>query len=658
MPRDLFAEQKRATPPPRDLFVNPGRQEYLQKLQAPGVAPSTAPSPSSNPFTPIAHAIEQAGLGYGQALLNIPHGLAGLGTDIAGMLGHPMRNPIPPLDFAPHTLPAEVGSLGAFLTGPGWVKGLAEGGKALEGVPILSQAGKIAHAALTRGGMPATVARNALLGSAFMPEHPGVGAVAGAINPLVGKALMGAARALPTVARAVRPSTFFLRPEQIFKSHLSPEELAENLRLTAGTRTPLHEVLGLKGLQRAYENVISRVPFSGASSAEHETAAHIINKGHDILDKLAGDSDLENFDEELKQALINSHKEQQNLKRSLYDAVNKQADQENFTVDTPNFSKMANKLKNALESTKLLQFEDGAPSLMKRLNRYENFGLNDNLGTRIVDAQGNEFPAYIEQSQPSLLEANLLKAKLNNMGNRFSRSPEFTPREMAPKFKSLGDALDKDIKENLASKGSPTLNKMFNTAQKNYAENYVPYLDKDIYKYLDKDSDANTLLSSFVKTGKYSDRVNLLNKLMTKLPPDKQNLLGYTYLTRALDEGGVLNPLKVRTLLSKNVLGQRQLKALFPNEQLRQELLDYTNLAGKNTKALKGMENPQTGQIVMDYLPLVTAPGEMPAAGRLAALAAKSIGARKAVDYLTSEASRTALVNKMIENSLRDIPRG
>ena len=121
--------------------------------------------------------------------------------------------------------------------------------------------------------------------------------------------------------------------------------------------------------------------------------------------------------------------------------------------------------------------------------------------------------------------------------------------------------------------------------------------------------------------------------------------MGYGYLQRAMDENGVINPMKLKTLLSRNSLGPRQMKALFPDAKIRNELLDYTALIGKNTKGLKLMENPETGQMNMDILPLLSkSPG---------GLAAKVLGANPLAKKLSNEKTRNNLVKQMIANQYK-----
>jgi hypothetical protein len=187
------------------------------------------------------------------------------------------------------------------------------------------------------------------------------------------------------------------------------------------------------------------------------------------------------------------------------------------------------------------------------------------------------------------------------------------------------------------------LKSKYNLSEENYAKKFSPFLDKQIYKFINGNSDPETLVSSFIKTGKSTDRANLINKLNQKFPKEDRNLLGYAYLQRAMDENNVLNPMKLKTLLSKNALGNKQFEALFPDPEIRNSLRDYIKLVGMNTKGLKLMENPETGQMAMDILPLIS---KSPAR-----LAAKLVGAPFIGKKLRSEKTRTKLVNKMIKNS-------
>lgn len=442
---------------------------------------------------------------------------------------------------------------------------------------------------------------------------------------------------------AIKSGLESLKPSNLFRGNLTPEELQKNLDVTKGTQSSLGDVIGSPFLKRMYENVLSKIPLSGANETMQKTAGQIIDKGHNILNDLLGSNKAEDFEQTLNDSLQDVFSKHHEQKNSLYDKANNIADEIKLKLSLPNFSSSAKKYSDSLQNTNILKHEPEVNYLINKLQNYANPVQETKKIGALVNKQGEPLLSETSIKYPTLKEANLLKGKLNQLADQYSSSPTMTDRHAALTFRNLSKSLKSDITNEISNSGHTGLKSAYESAEKNYAENYSLFLDKEIYKFSSGNADPDMLLSSFIKTGKANDRANLLNKLTEKLPPDKKNLLGYGYLSRALDENNVLNPLKVKTLLSKNSLGKRQFEALFPNEKSRNALRNFVDLADKNTKALKLMQNPDTGQMSMDILPLLSR--------SKTSLLGKLIGAKPAVNWLTSEKTRENLVNQMIANS-------
>ncbi len=434
-----------------------------------------------------------------------------------------------------------------------------------------------------------------------------------------------------------------LSPSNAFRGNLTPEELQNNLRITQGTETGLGDVIGSPWLKRMQENVISKVPFSGVTESMQRNAGKIINKGHNIIDEIGGGRDISNLDQHLNDALKESYDTHQFDKNAGYKEVNDIANKIKLKLDLPNFAKEASKHKNAIEDTNILKYEPEMQKLMQKIGKYENPVKSETATGKIVDEFGKPLINETTHTYPTLEEANLLKGKLNELSRQHGSSPSPSDRHLAKVFGGLSRTLKSDIQNAIEKSGHEGLKGKYQQSEQYYAKKFSPFLDKQIYKFINGNADPETLVSSFIKTGKSTDRANLINKLNQKLPKEDRNLLGYTYLQRAMDENNVLNPMKLKTLLSKNALGNKQFEALFPDPITRNALRDYVKLVGMNTKGLKLMENPETGQMAMDLLPLLS---KSPAK-----LAAKLIGAPYVGKKLSSEATRTKLVNKMIKKS-------
>ena len=433
-------------------------------------------------------------------------------------------------------------------------------------------------------------------------------------------------------------------PSNAFRGNLTPEELSDNLRITQGTETGLGDVIGSPWLKRMHENVVAKVPFSGVTESMQRNAGNIINKGHDIIDQLAGEADIGNLDQYLNDALKESYRSHQTEKNAHYQGINKMANDIGLKLELPEFAQKAREHKNAIQDTNILKYDPEMQSLMSKIGRYENPVKTETTTPEGVSViTGQPFEGKTTTKYPTLEEANLLKGKLNQLSKQHGASPNPSDRHLAGVFGGLARTLKSDIENAIEESGHEPLKKGYKAAEENYAKKFSPFLDKEIYKFINGNADPETLVSSFIKTGKSTDRANLINKLTEKLPFEDRNLLGYTYLQRAMDENNVLNPLKLKTLLSKNALGNKQFEALFPNPVLRNALRDYVKLVGMNTKGLNLMHNPETGQMAMDLLPLIS---KSPAK-----LAAKLIGAPYVGKKLRSEKTRTKLVNKMIKKS-------
>ena len=430
-----------------------------------------------------------------------------------------------------------------------------------------------------------------------------------------------------------------LAPSNLLRGNLTPEELEHNLRITQGTQTGLGDVIGNPFLKRFNENILSKIPGSGVNNALQQTAGEIVNRGHSILESISPAGEVENLDKYLNDALKDAYKFHQNKKNSLYGNVNQLANEVGLDLNLKNFSNQAKQYKNAIQDTNILKYEPDLQKLIGKLAKFEDPVKTTETKGALVDTYGNPLLQETTTTTPSLEEANLLKGRLNQLASQHGASPNPSDRHLSGVFGKLASTLKGDIQEAIQKSGHEGLKNLYEEAEKNYGKNFSPFLDKQIYKFINGNADADTLISSFIKTGKSNDRANLINKVIDRLPQEHKNLLGYGYLQRALDENGVINPLKLKTLISKNALGQRQFEALFPNPVIRNALRDYSDLVGMNTKALRLMQNPETGQMNMDILPLLS--------GSPANFLLKLTGAPFAGKILRSEKTRTKLVKKL-----------
>lgn len=441
-----------------------------------------------------------------------------------------------------------------------------------------------------------------------------------------------------------------LRPSKLFRGNLTPEQLARNVEVAQGTRTGIGDIIESPRLKTQYENVLSKLPLSNVTEKIQETGQSVIDRGNEILKKVLGKNNSENVPEQVFKVLNKEFKSHRTTKQNLYNDVDELADKVNLNLELPNFTKKANEYYDAINQTNLLKYEPSISSIFNKLRGYKE--PNITTPSEILNAEGKPFT---HTTTPQLKEANILKGKLGEYAKKAKYDPNL--RGASHIFEELNRALKSDIQSSIKNSGNKKLIGAYDLAEENYKRNFSPFLDRDIYKYVSgKETDSDKIITSFLKTSKTSDRSKTLTKLTSKLPDKSKQLIGYSYLSRALDNEGNLNPAKLSTLI-KN-LGKNQFKTLFPNAAIRKELQNYTRLYKMNTKAANIMFNPMTGQQNLDILPAVLAHvGSSALGGKIGGLPGAIVGAltpglaaRGIVNKMTDPVYREKLVNAMIEN--------
>jgi hypothetical protein len=270
----------------------------------------------------------------------------------------------------------------------------------------------------------------------------------------------------------------------------------------------------------------------------------------------------------------------------------------------------------------------------------------------VLNAKGQ--PAFETKTHPSIVEAKGLANRLETEAARYMRSPNPSDHFIAGKYNDAATAIRHDIKDQIAHKGSPELKSAIHAADKNYAENYSQFLDKDVWKLLDPEANIDRIIDDIIRPGKTSDKFSRLQKIQNILPDDQKNLIGNAWLKRALDKEGELNPKQFAQLIDK--LGTKQFEALFPDPMFREQLLNYGRLRGMNEAALSRMANPKTGysgnflknlaSLAGTSATAYAMGGAIPGAAALTGLPLLAKGANKA---LTSPKVRESLIKKMLE---------
>ncbi len=474
---------------------------------------------------------------------------------------------------------------------------------------------------------------------AVQADDPIKGLVMGLTGAAVPEAVAGVAKgAIKGVQKA--------RPSKALRGSLTPEELAENLRATKGTPTQLGEVVESPGLKGFYENVLSKIPGTGMEKVLGKAGDIVKTRGESMLDELV---DLKKRPQDLELAMGESLKgakdKHTRIKNELYEKSNEMHASEGKPLEFPKMRELAGEAAQTLQEHSLLRFD---PAQNKLFNKIA--GLSKEVGERVEG--GPEI---------SLSEANQLAGILNQTARKAGKSPDQTQRAMAKMYGGLGRALKDDIKASLKKNNSKELQDAFKGAEKNYAKNFSPFLDSEVYKYIEGGKSTEKIASELIGSGK-QDRFQSIQKVMELMPDDQKNYLGTAYLEKAINKESGLDPGKLKTLI-KN-LGKRQFNALFPDKGIRQALTDYSKLTAKNQAALNKMFNPPTGKTLLDWMPyLITALGTGIGAatagdvGALAGVLGTTIsgigGGRGLSKLLSSEKVRNKLVSKMIEDSIK-----
>lgn len=418
-----------------------------------------------------------------------------------------------------------------------------------------------------------------------------------------------------------------LRPSQLLRGTLSPEELKNNLEVTKDTNTNLGDVINSPFLKRQYENVLPRIPFSGADEVMQKTANQVKQKGEDLLGKIGQGYESLDPRAALQSALKKASVEARNEKNKSFENINKIADDANLNIGRNNFRKTAQNTLQEIEAS-------------QELKREFPKDLYGDLQSYATNDKGN-----------SLKLTNIFKGKIGDKAQDAYINGNMYEYGI---LRNLKDSIGKDIDESIENSNNPGLKSLYEKTQKDYAEKFAPFEDPDITKFTRQGGDSDLLLSRFLKNG-HNDRGNLLSKLLDKLPEHHKELPAYNYLSKAIEDGE-LKPLKFRALYNK--LGQNQKQILIPDKNLREAINKYVDLVGKNTESFNNMYNPKTGQRALDSviqsgLGLTGYRlGGLP--GAVAGLTVPGLAAHGIVKGLTSPGVREALIKAMIDNKQWD----
>lgn len=487
-----------------------------------------------------------------------------------------------------------------------------------------------------------------------------------------------------------------LRPSKLFRGTLTPEQLKSNVAAAGETPTGLGDVIQSPRLKRLYENFLTKMFFSGANEKMLESGLAVKNKAQDIMEHL-GSGNQEDALDQLNEKLINKYETHQENKNNLYREFENIAEQTKEKPQLTNFRDALRKNKDSLDKLSILRGDPLNSGLFDKISSFTGALDSPSLSTvkrlaevpdidiikdpltgqsystptskRImqdVTVNNNVPPSYgsgssalgtsgvIDYYNPSYKEGNFLSAALIRAANLAQHNP--AERAVSGVYRSLGNALKKDVKESVSNSNNPRMINAFNQAEENYQNNFSGFLDKDIFKFLGNTEKSDKLAASFIK----KQEPKKLEKLTSLLQGQEKDQLAYAYLGNALDNEGNLNLAKFSTLIEK--LSPKQFKNLIPDPILRKQIKNFNKLYKMNQKSVSIVQNPETGQKNLDILPgVMVQAGTAAAGGKLGKVAGAVTGflapgliSKPLVNWLTSPEARKNLVKAMIEGKKID----
>jgi hypothetical protein len=352
-----------------------------------------------------------------------------------------------------------------------------------------------------------------------------------------------------------------------YSSPLSNEEILSNAQAAEGTNTGLGRIINNPELMRYLETESRKYPQSGSEEILGATGNQVKDIGQGIINDFKGDIPIEHYGDEVLKALKESKKDVTKEKNAKYKIVNDLAEKHGVDTDRGNFIKTAQDELDTMKSDPHLSLFQNKAEIAKleqivKNNKGKRYSLRDT--DFLIGKLGEEMQSHFEKGNTA--EYNL--------------------------YKKLRDNLIKDREDAIENSSAPEeLKNAHNEAKNFYKNEYAAYEDPDIAKWLRRGGDTDLLIRHFIRTGKFSDRSKLIQKIQDKIPEDKKHILGSAYLTGAIKDGD-FNPHHLRQLYKG--LGEKQRQVLFP-DKVNKQLANYSRLVEMNPEPLSMMSNPKTG---------------------------------------------------------------
>lgn len=505
-----------------------------------------------------------------------------------------------------------LGDIGNFAAGGGPLNAARQ---AAESIPLIGQIAK----AFGGGGVSGIGRRavgSAAYGGVTSPDYSSGDAITSGLTSAV----------LDSIGGGIGK----LRPTNLFRGQLSPEELGRNLEAAKGTETQLGEVIQSPALKKIYETILQPVPFSGVQDQLGRVKQQLQAGGESLVNAYSRGMDPVAARDSLANSLKGAYNSQRTIKDELYGIPERIASEISFSPTLENFRNVTEKYKDVLANSSFAKFY---PEVKSMINKVSSSG-NDAL---------------------DLKSANMLAGRLRELSDMHKTSPDTESMMMSGLLRNASSALKEDIMSSIKASGNKDLLKTYLDAEKNYAKNYSGFLDKKIYKYLAGEKGADDIIQDFLKTGRNNDKGDELNKLLKVLPPEGRDALKFAYLSKAFDEVGgekSFNPSKLIRIW-RDELGDKQKRVLFDKDEIKQ-FDKYARFANMNREAVDRMRNPKTGYRNNALATAATAIGAFQGGplGAITPIALMAAG-NKISKNLTSDEYRREFIRKMLSQDLR-----
>lgn len=429
-------------------------------------------------------------------------------------------------------------------------------------------------AAITKAGKAGRAVRQA--GAAGVYEGINEG------NPITGSlSSLGMDVPFNTVGKLAQP----------WKGRTTAKTLEDNMRAMQDTAAPLGSIIESPSLSKTQTNLLDNALFSGAEERGKLLTEQVNQRGLSLVGGELGRGSQNALNLEFKKALDQAFNTQKKRKNTLYKPVDELAKSEGFFPELTESKKFAKGVADEINDSPLLK---NTPELRNTLQKMLNIASPDEVRvsqSKILDAQGNPITSR-QVIKPDIQEVKNVSGLLFDEANKLEKSTNAVDRNRAATFKKLSNLLRKDIKTDLMARGSDDLKKAYAMADKNYKENFAPFLDKEIYKYRSPEYNADAIAREIIVPGT-EDKFTKIKKIQNLMPEYAKNKLGLAYLSGAFDNQGNLNPKELSTRIKR--LGKNQMKELFPDPVTRQTLNDFKKLREGSEEALSAMVNPKTG---------------------------------------------------------------